>query len=288
MLCEPAALLASEGDLIVAKQKSAHATVAVARRRDAASIGQLMLVGLGPGALDLLTPRARRALEEADLVVGYRAYLESIASLVPPKRLLGYEIGQERERAEEAIRLARTGRRVALVSSGDIGVYGMAGLVFELLSDDSRDVGSPLEVEVVPGVTAASAAGALLGAPLMLDFAAISLSDLLVPWETIERRIEGAAAGDLTVVLYNPASVRRRTGLARAVEILRQHRPPTTPVGLVREAYRPEQSVMVTTLADLPLGQVDMKTVLVIGCSRTAVLDGRLVTRRGYGGARDG
>ena len=205
-------------------------------------------------------------------MVGYRAYLESIASLVPPRRLLGYEIGQERERAKEAIRLAQ-GR------PGRTGVEWrhrrlrrrQAGL--ELLSDASGDVGSPLNVEVVPGVTAASAAGALLGAPLMLDFAAISLSDLLVPWETIEHRIEGAA-GDLTVVLCNPASVRRRTGLARAVEILRQHRPPTTPVGLVRKAYRPEQSVTVTTLADLPLGQVDMKTVLVIGCSRTEVLDG--------------
>lgn len=284
-VCEPAALLASDGGrLIVTKQKSAHATVAIARRGDAArDRGRLTLVGLGPGALDLLTPRARRALDVADLVIGYRAYLDSIASLAPAKRLRPYEIGQERERAQDAIRLAQEGRRVALVSSGDIGVYGMAGLVFELLAEGPADPSQGnVDVEVVPGITAASAAGSLLGAPLMLDFAAISLSDLLVPWDSIERRLTAAAEADLTVVLYNPASGRRRAGLARAVEILRQHRPPTTPAGLVREAYRPEQDVIVTTLGDLPLDRIDMKTVVVVGCSRTTVLDGRLVTRRGY------
>ena len=153
----------------------------------------------------------------------------------------------------------------------------MAGLVFELLEGSP-----PLDVEVVPGVTAANSAAALLGAPLMLDFAAISLSDLLVPWETIRRRLVAAAEGDLVVVLYNPASARRRRPFEEALAILREHRAPDTPVGLVRDAYRPDQQVTVTTLAELPESQVDMRTVVVIGCSRTAILDGRIVTRRGY------
>jgi precorrin-3B C17-methyltransferase len=138
------------------------------------------------------------------------------------------------------------------------------------------------EVEVIPGVTAATSAGALLGAPLMLDFAAISLSDLLVPWESIRKRLTAAAEGDLVVVLYNPASARRRRPFEEALAILRQHRSPETPVGLVRDAYRPEQQVVVTTLGELPAEQVDMRTVVVVGCSRTVNLGGRLGTRRGY------
>jgi cobalt-precorrin 5A hydrolase / precorrin-3B C17-methyltransferase len=284
-VCEPAALLASEGgSLILPKRRSAHATVAIARRAPLGPRpGTLWLVGLGPGPLDLMTSRARRALREADLVIGYRAYLDQVRAIVAVRRLQPYELGQERERAAEAIRAAREGRRVALVSSGDVGVYGMAGLVFELLDDTpGADGRPPPEVEVVPGVTAATSAGALLGAPLMLDFAAISLSDLLVPRESIRRRLIGAAEGDLVVVLYNPASVRRRQPFEEALAILRQHRPSETPVGLVREAYRPEQRVLVTTLGALPAEEVDMRTVVVIGCSRTAVLDGRIVTRRGY------
>jgi precorrin-3B C17-methyltransferase len=261
--------------------------------------GKLWLVGLGPGPLDQMTVAARRALREADVVIGYSGYLTQVTKLVAERRLRPYELGLERQRAEEAIRLARDGRQIALVSSGDVGIYAMAGLVFELLTDDtdaSLESGvdgarlpdeamktvAGLDVEVVPGVTAASSAAALLGAPLMLDFAAISLSDLLVPWPLIRQRLVAAAEGDLVVVLYNPASARRRRPLAEALTILREHRSPDTPVGLVRDAYRPDQQVTVTTLAVLPEAHVDMRSIVVIGCSRTRILQGRMVTRRGY------
>jgi cobalt-precorrin 5A hydrolase/precorrin-3B C17-methyltransferase len=284
-VCEAAALLGSHGgELMVPKRKSAHATVAVARRApQPPEPGHLWLVGIGPGHLDLLTPAARRAIRTADVVIGYRAYLEMLTEVVAQRRMRPYGLGEERERAAEAIRRACEGQDVALVSSGDIGVYGMAGLVYELLAESGEtENGPPPEIEVIPGVTAASSAGALLGAPLMLDFAAISLSDLLVPWDTVRQRLTGAAEGDLVVVLYNPASARRRQPLTEALAILRQHRSPETPVGLVREAYRPDQRVLVTTLGALPEDEVDMRTVVVIGCSRTAILDGRIVTRRGY------
>jgi cobalt-precorrin 5A hydrolase/precorrin-3B C17-methyltransferase len=284
-VCEPAALLASDGgSLIVPKHRSARATVAIARRApDRQRAGKLWLVGIGPGPLDQMTGRARRAVRIADVVVGYRGYLDMLTAIVAARRLRPYELGQERERAAEAIGLARAGRQVALVSSGDVGIYGMAGLVFELLEECSAaDRGREPDVEVIPGVTAASAAGALLGAPLMLDFAAISLSDLLVPWETIRRRLLAAAEGDLVVVLYNPASARRRRPLAEALTILQAHRPSDTPVGLVRDGYRAEQRVVVTTLGELPAEQVDMRTVVVIGSTRTATLGGRMVSRRGY------
>jgi cobalt-precorrin 5A hydrolase / precorrin-3B C17-methyltransferase len=293
-VCEPAAILASEGgSLVVSKRKSARATVAVARRRSDSHVdrGQLNLVGLGPGSPDLLTPRARRALRTAEVIVGYRGYVEPLQSMFPGQRFESYELGQETERARAAIELAKSGRRVALVSSGDAGVYGMAGLVFELLGDEIEaqpgrtegpGVGSSLQLEVVPGVTAANAAAALLGAPLMLDFAVISLSDLLVPWQAIERRLNAAASGDFVVVLYNPASVRRNWQLGRAVEILLRHRPPTTPVGLVTDAYRPDEATRVIELGELADAPVTMKTVLIVGNSATVRYGDRLVTRRGY------
>jgi precorrin-3B C17-methyltransferase len=230
-----------------------------------------------------MTGRARQALRAAEVVIGYRGYLEMLDEIVPSGRQRAYELGQERDRAAEAIRLAHEGRKVALVSSGDIGIYGMAGLVFELMDEQpGHDRVLEPNVEVIPGVTAATSAGALLGAPLMLDFAAISLSNLLVPWDSIRRRLTAAAEGDLVVVLYNPASARRRQPFEEALVILREHRPPETPVGLVRDAYRPDQHVTVTTLGDLPVDQVDMRTVVVVGCSGTESLGGRLVTRRGY------
>ena len=284
-VCEAAAVLASsDSPILVPKRKSAHATVSVAQLPPRpARGGKLWLVGMGPGPLDLMTPRARRAIREADAVIGYRGYLDMLGELVAASHLHPYELGQECDRAVNAIRLAREGSNVVLVSSGDVGIYGMAGLVYELLEEAPRfDGHEPLEVEVIPGVTAATSAAALLGAPLMLDFAAISLSDLLVPWDSIRRRLVSAAEGDLVVVLYNPASARRRQPFADALSIVRRQRPPDTPVGLVRDAYRPGQQVTLTTLAELPEAEVDMRTVVVIGCSRTAILAGRMVTRRGY------
>jgi cobalt-precorrin 5A hydrolase/precorrin-3B C17-methyltransferase len=278
-VCEPAALLASEGgDLVAPKAKTARVTVAVAQVRRPSG-GAIAVVGLGPGSLDDLTGRARAALEAADVLVGYRAYLDQIRPWLGSRIYLGRDIGEEVERCRLAVELARAGRRVALVSSGDAGIYGMAGLLLEVL-DDERAAG--LQVEVIPGITAAQSAGALLGAPLMSDFAAISLSDLLTPWSVIERRLEAVAIGDLVVALYNPASQRRRDQLGKAQEILLRHRAAETPVGIVRNAGRPGQAVVVSELGRMHEEAVDMLTIVLVGCSATERIGDWLVTRRGY------
>ena len=213
----------------------------------------------------------------ADVIVGYRPYLELIADLTTGKRTVAGAMRQETARAEAAVAAATAGARVAVVSTGDAGVYGMAGLVLELLPE-----GSPVTVEVVPGVTAASAAAACLGAPLMNDFAVVSLSDLLTPLEVIERRLTAAADGDFVLALYNPRSTRRHEPLRRALAILRARRAPDTPVGLVRNALRDGQEARITTLGELREEDVDMLTLLVVGNGATSVRDGRMVTPRGY------
>lgn len=217
------------------------------------------------------------ALAAADVVVGYKPYLELVADLVAGKRTVASGMRQETARAEAAVAAATAGSRVAVISTGDAGVYGMAGLVLELLPE-----GSPVTVDVVPGVTAASAAAACLGAPLMNDFAVVSLSDLLTPLEVIERRLTTAADGDFVLALYNPRSTRRHEPLRRALRILRERRAPETPVGLVRNALRDGQEARVTTLGELREEDVDMLTILIVGNSATLVRDGRIVTPRGY------
>ena len=245
--------------------------------------GRLYLVGLGPGEVNLLTPGALGAIGECDTVVGYRAYLEQIAQLVQGKDLVAMELGQELERAAKAVDLAYAGNKVAVVSSGDVGIYGMAGPVFRVLTDREWDGESP-SVETVPGVSALQSAAALLGSPLMQDFCAISLSDLLTPWEAIRRRLTAAAQGDFVVVLYNPRSRRRDWQLLEARSILLEHRSEDTPVGLVRDAYRPGQRITITDLKHLEdhCPEVDMVTTLVIGNSTTYVHRGHMVTPRGY------
>jgi precorrin-2 C20-methyltransferase/precorrin-3B C17-methyltransferase len=238
---------------------------------------KLWVVGLGPGDSGLLTPRARDVLRTAEVILGYDGYLQLLAPLGLTAALRGSPIGAEPERAAQALALARDGRRVVLVSSGDAGVYGMASLVLET-AEQMPD----LDIEVVPGVTAATAAAAVLGAPLGHDFACISLSDLLTPWDVIERRLEAIGAGDLVLALYNPVSRRRTWQLPRARETLLVHRPPHTPVGLVDRAYRPGMRVWHTTLADLSAEGVTMETTVIIGSSRTRVVNGRMVTPRGY------
>lgn len=287
-VCEPAAVLASDGgELVVAKQRAATCTVAVARRRivPRTARGRLSVVGLGPGSLDLMTPRARRALRDAQHIVGYDRYIDSIRALIPARRLHPYGLGQETERARRAVKLAANGWRVALVSSGDAGVYGMAGPALQVARESQEQIGhhaGEFDIEVVPGVTAASAAAALLGAPLMLDFAIISLSDLLIPWSVIEARIAAAADADFVVVVYNPASARRRRQFRRAQQIMLEHRAESTPCGVVRDAYRDEQTVEIVDLASLHRTRIDMRTVVVVGNSTTVVRDGRLITPRGY------
>ena len=259
--------------LIAAKRASAHATVAVARARPR---GRLAVIGIGPGARDLLTPRAVTELRRAAVVIGLDAYVEQVADLLRPgTRVLASGLGAERERAAEAVAQARAGRAVALIGSGDAGVYAMGSPALDLAGDD-------IDVTVVPGVTAALAVAAVLGAPLGHDHVMISLSDLHTAWPVIERRIAAAAAGDLVACFYNPASARRGWQLRRAMELLAARRPPGTPVGWVRDASRAGQAAALSTLAEFDPAVVDMHTLVVVGSSRTRVRAGRMVTPRDY------
>ncbi len=245
--------------------------------------GKLCLVGLGPGNTDHLTPLALAALDQAEWVVGYRAYVEQVSPLVKEKNLLAMNLGQEMERAAKAVDLAYQGASVAVISSGDTGIYGMAGPIFRVLVDRDWDGECP-PLEILPGVSAMQAAAALLGAPLMQDFCSISLSDLLTPWETIRRRLEAAGQGDFVVAIYNPRSRTRDTQLREARLILLAHRTGDTPVGIVRNAYRADQGVTVTDLERLEdhLDSIDMVTVVLVGNSTTFVHRGHMVTPRGY------
>ena len=278
-VAEAAALLAagSGASLVVAKQRSAVGTVAVARR--ATPAGRLSVVGLGPGGAAHRTPAAASAVRHAEVVVGYGPYLDQAGDLLTASQaVVRSPIGSEAHRARLALAQAAAGRRVALVCSGDAGIYGMASLVVELAGAEAPDV----QVDVVPGVTAALASSALLGAPLGHDHVAISLSDLLTPWEVIERRLRAAADADLVVVLYNPRSTGRTWQLPAALDILRGHRPPATPVGLVTDATRPSQRVVTTTLAEVDPAEVGMTTCVVVGTTATMTVAGRMVTPRGY------
>ena len=269
-----ASALASGAELAVEKRKSAMATVAVGRLPVR---GRLFLVGLGPGDDALIPPLAREALSACELVVGLEQYVDRIRQLLRPgTRVLTPPLGCEVERAKEALAEALSGGSVALVSSGDAGVYAMASPALELAGDD-------VAVTVVPGVTAAQAAASLLGSPLGHDHCSISLSDLLTPWEVIRERVRAAAEADFVVSLYNPRSKVRDWQLGKAREILLRHRPPDTPVGVVREAYREGQDVTLTDLGSLRPEQVDMLTVVIVGSSQTEVRAGRMVTPRGYG-----
>ena len=245
--------------------------------------GRISLVGLGPGDASLQTPAAVQALADADVVVGYRGYIEQVSSLSGGKQLVSMELGQELERAARAVELAYEGKSVAVVSSGDAGIYGMAGPVFRVLADRNWDGDTPT-MEVVPGISALQSAASLLGSPLMQDFCAISLSNLLTPWQAIEQRLKGAAMGDFVVVLYNPRSGRRTWQLPEARRILLEHRDGATPVGLIRDAYRPGQRIAVTDLDGLEARyeDVDMFTTVVIGNSSTYMHQGFMITPRGY------
>ncbi len=288
-VCEPAAMLASgTNTLLVPKQKHQRVTVAVARQvigRDSQTRGRLRVIGIGPGAPDLLTVRAINALEQAEVVVGYERYIQLLGDRAAGKEVHGSPIGQEIDRARLAIDLARQGRDVALISSGDAGIYGMAGLVFEELESQGWSPEAPPEVEVIPGVSAAQAAAALLGAPLSNDFAVLSLSDLLTPRATVERRMEALAAADLVIALYNPQSQRRRTLFRHACEVLLRHRHAATPVAVVRAASRAGQVIQLTDLGQLQNTPVDMESLVLVGNSQTRRFADHLVTARGYNAA---
>lgn len=262
------------------------ATLAIAHstRQWAPHRGELHLIGSGPGRLDLLSGDARRALARATVWVGYGLYLDLLEPLRRPDQLRrDGRLTEERARCAEALALAQAGLRVALISSGDSGIYGMAGLALELwLQQPQQD--RP-RFEVHPGLSALQLAAARAGAPLMHDFCTISLSDRLTPWTVIERRLQAAATGDFVVALYNPRSLGRDWQLQRAVELLLQGRPGSTPVVLARQLGRPEEQVSLHSLGDLPVEQVDMLTLVLIGNSSSYSRDGRMVTPRGYPGA---
>ena len=271
-VAEAAALSCGE-ELVVAKRASAMATVALARIRPR---GRLALVGLGPGDRGLVTPRAIAELRRASVVVGLERYLDQIRDVLRPgTRLLRSGLGAEEQRASSAVAEARKGHAVALVGSGDAGVYAMASPALAI-------AGADIDVVGVPGVTAGVAAAALLGAPLGHDHVIMSLSDLHTPWEIIERRIRAAAAGDFVVAFYNPRSKDRDWQLGAALEILGGHRDPGTPVGVVHDAFRPGQRVLVTTLAEVDPAVADMASVVIVGSASTQIIAGRMVTPRGY------
>ncbi len=275
-----ASVLQAGADLIVAKRKNTVATVAVGRR---APRGRLALVGIGPGARDLMVPRAVTELRRASVVVGLDQYVAQVRDLLRPgTRVLETGLGSEEERARTAVQLAQQGHAVAVVGSGDAGVYAMASPTLEALEQALAAGGPPVDVVGVPGVTAALAASAALGAALGNDHAYISLSDLHTPWPAIEQRLGAVADADLVACLYNPRSARRTSQLPEALRIIGARRPPSTPVGVVRNASRPDESVLVSTLADLDPDHVDMYSVVIVGCSQSRVVDGHLITPRGY------
>ena len=237
----------------------------------------LYVVGLGPGGSRWMTWEARAALEQAEVLCGYTVYLDLIRGEFPDKEYFSTPMTQEIERCRAALERARSGRTTALVCSGDAGVYGMAGPVLELAPQFPE-----VEIQVVPGVTAALAGAAVLGAPLMHDFAVLSLSDLLTPWEVIRRRLELAAQGDFVLCLYNPSSRRRRDHVRTACDIVLAHRGPETVCGWVRNAGRAQEEHQVLTLGELREAQVDMFTTVFIGSAATRRIGDRMVTPRGY------
>ncbi|MGM0611833.1 MAG: precorrin-3B C(17)-methyltransferase [Thermodesulfobacteriota bacterium] len=240
--------------------------------------GKLYVVGVGPGnALDR-TRRAERAIERCTTVVGYPRYIEHIRELTTDKKIVSSGMTRERERCAEAVQLAADGEVVCLVSSGDAGIYGMAGLALEML--EKRDLA--LEVEVVPGVSASQALAARVGAPLMLDHAVVSLSDILVPWERIEIRLEAVAAADLVCALYNPKSKKRGWQLSRAREIFLKHREADSPVAVGTDVTLPSEGMILSTLREFPTHEVNMRSCVIIGNSDTKLFRKWLVTPRGY------
>ena len=294
-VAEAAAILATKNSsftntLLVPKQifkrdnEPGAVTVAVAQSQIeyTGQTGKLYLVGIGPGSIEQITPAAKTAIKEADAVIGYSLYTDLINSLFRPGQIIeALPITQERQRAQRAIELADWGLNVAVVSSGDCGIYGMAGLVLEELQTNHWDGKTP-QVQVFPGISAIQAAAARVGAPLMHDFCAISLSDLLTPWEVIKKRLEAAAMGDFVTAIYNPRSQQRTQQIITAQQIFLQHRNPDTPVAIVHSAYRQDEEITITTLAKMLDSSIDMLTTVIIGNSNTRNYANWMITPRGY------
>lgn len=244
--------------------------------------GTLSIVGIGPGAAEHTTPAALAAIAEAELIVGYRTYVRLVAHLLDGKEVVQTGMTEEIGRARAAVERAAAGARVAIISSGDAGVYGMAGLVFEVLRERGWRRGEPPHLHIIPGITAVNACASRVGAPLGHDFCSISLSDLLTPWPVIARRLEAAAQADFVIGLYNPASGRRTRQIVEAQRIIRAHRDGATPVALVKSAYRELEHVVLSDLDHFLDYEIGMLTTVLVGASSTFVFDGYMVTPRGY------
>jgi len=257
-----------------------------------------------------VTPAAGKAIEDAEIIIGYKTYLDLIQDLIKNKEVMSSGMRQEVERCTKAVELAVEGKRVAVISSGDPGIYAMAGLVFEILKSQESGVRSQelepnsklqttrlslpkspnsklnlslVDVEIIPGIPALSASASRLGAPLMHDFASVSLSDLLTPWEVIEKRLEAAASADFVIVIYNPKSKGRKEHIKKARDIILKFRPAQTPVGIVRGAMRDEEEVIITDLRNMLDNEIDMQSTVIIGNSQTFTWENWMVTPRGYG-----
>ena len=247
-------------------------------RKEDSTKGIIQVVVTGPGGLDHLTPAAEKALQAADVVIGYRTYLDLIAGLLPGKEVITSSMMQEVERCAKAFELAAAGRRVVMVSGGDPGIYAMAGLIYEIAVE--RD--STIPIEVIPGLAAVNSCAARLGAPLMHDFATISLSDLLTPWEVIEKRLHAAASADFVIALYNPRSKKRTEHIKKAREIIMHYRDGKTPVGIVSAAMREDEVITLTDLATMLEADINMQSTVIIGNSTTFSWRGQMITPRGY------
>lgn len=247
-------------------------------RATAALQGLITVVGTGPGALNHITPAVMECIGAADVVIGYSTYLELLAGRLDGKKVLSSAMMQEVARCNTAFDLAEAGNNVVMISGGDPGIYAMAGLLYEIAVERN----SGIAVEVLPGIAAINSCAARLGAPLMHDFAAVSLSDLLTPWETIERRLHAAASADFVIALYNPKSKKRTEHIVQARDILLQYRLPSTPVGIVKGATRADERILVTDLESMLSAEITMQTTVIIGNSCTYSWRGKMITPRGY------
>ncbi|MDI6735172.1 MAG: precorrin-3B C(17)-methyltransferase [bacterium] len=309
-VAEPAALLSSGADnLLILKQKIGNVTLAVAeqraeyriqksevriqeiedRRQKAETRGRILMVGTGPGGIEHITPYAQDVIRKADVIVGYDTYISLIAELIKDKDIFSTGMTQEVERCKKAIELASKGKSVAVISSGDPGIYAMAGLMLEMLKAQGMEQtefkipnSEFLSVEVIPGISALNACASRLGAPIMHDFACISLSDRLTSWKLIEKRLEASSMADFVIVLYNPRSKGRREHINRARDIILKYRLPETPVGIISAAMRADERITITDLENMLDNDIDMQTTIIIGNSQTFIWDRWMITPRGY------
>jgi cobalt-precorrin 5A hydrolase/precorrin-3B C17-methyltransferase len=292
-VAEPAALLASGTDkLLILKQKIGNVTIAVAEHRTQNIQGKIYIVGTGPGNIEHITLYAQDAIKSSHVIVGYNTYLNLISKLIEDKEVISTGMTEEVDRCKKAVELAMIGKTVSVISGGDPGIYAMAGLVFEILRTQNTEhriqnpekdgLGSDIHVEVIPGIPALNACAAKLGAPLMHDFTAISLSDRLTPWELIEKRLDAAAMADFVIILYNPKSKGRIEHINKARGIILNYRSPQTPVGIVKAAMRDNEKIVITNLKNMLDHDIDMQTTLIIGNSQTFIWKGWMITPRGY------